>query len=633
MKTRLMVVEAESLVAMDIAATLRRLGYDVVETVDNGPGAIDAARVLRPDLILMDIGLKGEMDGIETATEIHRARQVPIIFLTAHADLDTIDRSKIAAPYGYVLKPPDESVLQRTIEIALNRARIDDNAREAANDALWWSEERFRLMVDAVKEYALFMVSDDGMIVSWNSGAERITGFESDEVLGTPVSALRAHEESAQASFHQRAMEAGAAGVEWDEVALRKDGSSYLAHVYAAPMISRGGERLGFVGVTQDVTKQRDLEAQLLQAQKLESIAHLAGGIAHDFNNMLMVILTRCELLLRILESEKQRRYVTDIRDAAQKNRDLTQQLLALARRQVLELHNININDIVSDAIQLLRPTLGEHIDTKLYLEPNLWSVRADRGKLHQVLLNLSINARDAMPRGGSLVIATRNVHVDEAYARQRIGLAEGEYVSLVVSDTGAGIPREIRDRIYDPFFTTKALGHGTGLGLAVVRGIVEQSGGRIWMYSEENRGTIFKIFLPRRVGDHTETIPVEEETAIPGGNETILLVEDEALLRDVMRETLEEHGYKVLAAATPQEALEISRDGEAIHLLLSDVVMPGMEGRDLAALMCETDPHLPVILMSGYTDEVAEKTQFLEKPVTTAQLLRAVRDAFDKAR
>jgi PAS domain S-box-containing protein len=639
MKTRILVVEDESVVAMDIAATLRRLGYDVVDTVLSGAEAIEAAKILRPDLILMDIRIKGEMDGIEAAAEIHRTRQVPIVFLTAHADLDTIERSKGAAPYGYVLKPFDERLLHRTIEIALNRASVDELAQDEALDALWRSEERFRLMVDAVKEYALFMVGEDGLVVSWNSGAERITGFTADEVLGKPVTALRADEESDQPTFQHRVADGGAAGAEWDEVAVRKDGSSYLAHVYGAPMISRGGHRIGFVGVTKDVTKQRDLEAQLLQAQKLESIAHLAGGIAHDFNNMLMVILTRCELLLRILDSEKQRKYVADIRDAAQKNRDLTQQLLALARRQVLQLHTVSLNDVVTEAIQLLRPALGERIDTQLVLEPALWNVHADKGKMHQVLLNLAINARDAMPQGGALVIETRNVRVDETYAKLHIGLTEGDFVSLTVSDAGAGIPREIRDRIYDPFFTTKPPGQGTGLGLAVVRGIVEQSGGRIWMYSEEDHGTIFKIFLPRHVGAEDAPADVEDERELPGGNETILLVEDEMLLRKVMRETLEDRGYKVLAASTPREALEICRRPDPIHLLLSDVVMPGMEGRHLAELICETRPNLPVILMSGYTDHVVgkngyadAKTQFLEKPIATAALLRAVREALDRA-
>jgi CheY-like chemotaxis protein len=351
-----------------------------------------------------------------------------------------------------------------------------------------------------------------------------------------------------------------------------------------------------------------------------------------------MVILTRCELLLRILDSEKERRYVADIRDAAQKNRDLTQQLLALARRQVLELHSVKLNDVVAEAIQLLRPTLGEHIDTQVVLEPALWNVHADKGKMHQVLLNLAINARDAMPNGGTLVIETRNVRIDDAYAKQHIGLDEGEYVSLMVSDTGGGIPREIRDRIYDPFFTTKAMGQGTGLGLAVVRGIVEQSGGGIWMYSEENQGTVFKIFLPRHRGAESGREPVEEEAVPPRGDETVLLVEDEELLRKVMRDTLEDHGYKVLAASSPREALEIARRSEPIHLLLSDVVMPGMEGRQLAGLICEARPGLPVILMSGYTDHVVAQngfvdaaTHFLQKPIATVTLLRAVRDALDR--
>ncbi len=296
----------------------------------------------------------------------------------------------------------------------------------------------------------------------------------------------------------------------------------------------------------------------------------------------------------------------------------------------------VNVNDIITSAIQLLAPTLTEQISIQTEIEGSLWNVYADPGKLHQVLLNLAINARDAMPRGGTLTIESRNVRVDSAYARQHVGQREGDYVSLVVSDTGSGIPREIRERIYDPFFTTKEPGRGTGLGLAVVRGIVEQTGGKIWVYSEEGRGTTFKFLLPRHFADASHEL-VSDEAVPERGRETILLVEDEQLLRSVVRETLEEQGYHILEARTPPEALAISEVfTDPIHLLLTDVIMPEMTGYELAGMLAAARQGLRVIFMSGYTRHAMNQTtlpaeaKYLEKPIMTSVLLRTIRAALD---
>jgi PAS domain S-box-containing protein len=523
------------------------------------------------------------------------------------------------------------------LEIALQRASADHLAQEMSDDALWHSEERFRLLVDNVKDYAIFTLDLQGRIKTWNAGAERMTGFSADDVLEKPADILRPPEAKGEElqSLLARVRDGGRA--EWDDTGIRKDGSRYLPHVYCAPMFNRSGEMLGYVTITRDVTEQRNLEAQLAQAQKLESLGQLAGGVAHDFNNMLMVIFARCDLLLRQLADQKHRHFVNDIRAAAAKNRDLTQQLLAAARQQVLEPQVVNVNDVIRSAMRLLQPTLGEQIAIRTELDETLWNVYADPGKLHQVLLNLAINARDAMARGGTLTIESRNVQVDASYARQHIGMREGDHVSLIVSDTGSGIPREIRERIYDPFFTTKAPGLGTGLGLAVVRGVIEQTGGRIWVYSEEGRGTTFKVLLPRH-GGSVRHEPTPDELIPARGRETILLVEDEELLRTIVRETLEEQGYQVLEARSPAEALNINDTfTEPIHLLLTDVIMPGMAAKDLAAVIVTARPDIPVIFMSGYSSNsppshtgLAATVRYLEKPVPTAILLRTIREALD---
>ncbi|MCU1229417.1 MAG: Blue-light-activated protein [Acidobacteria bacterium] len=634
---RILIVEDETIVAMDIAMTLRRLGYDVVGMAGSGADAVDSARRLSPDLVLMDIRIRGAMDGIEAATAIQRERPTPIVFLTAHADADTVERAKSASPHGYLVKPFDERALHRAVEIALRRAETDKGAHEETLDALWQSEESFRLLVNAVKDYALFMIDLQFRIVSWNPGAERMTGFQAAEVIGQPVSMLRPPNSDAReldGLFEEIRRNGGA---KWEDRGIRKDGSQYVPHVYCAPMVDRKGEVIGYVSIMRDITEQLKLEAQLAQTQRLESLGQLAGGVAHDFNNMLMVIFSRCEILLRTLKEKDERRYVSDILKAAGKNRALTQQLLGAARRQVLDPEVVDVNEVVTSAIQLLTSTIGEHITISTQLQQPAWNVLADPGKLHQVLINLAINARDAMPESGVLTIETRNVHLDASYVRQHVGVTVGDYVTLVISDTGSGIAPEIRDRIYDPFFTTKEAGRGTGLGLAVVRGIVEQTGGRIWVYSEEGRGTTFRILLPRHAGEVTPEPGVEDQLP-ERGSETILLVEDEELLRTVVREVIEEQGYAVLEARSPAEAIAISRrTSQPIQLLLTDVIMPGMTGLELAATLIAERPELRLIFMSGYSNKalvnhasLPAEARYLEKPIASAILLRTIRAALD---
>jgi two-component system cell cycle sensor histidine kinase/response regulator CckA len=635
---RILIVEDETIVAMDLAAGLRRVGYEVVATVRTGEDAIASTRRLEPDLVLMDIRLKGEMDGIQAATIIREQQRIPVVFLTAHADQQTVERSQDAAPYGYLVKPFDEAVLQRVMAVALTRARAERGERQETLDELWHSEERYRLLVDAVKDHAIVMIDLHGRIASWPAAAERMVGYTAAEVIGQPLSMLYPPEGFDAETLRERLkLIVDTGGLEHEEWRLRKDGTRFLAHIHNSPIYDRNGTLIGYTSVARDVTQERSLEAQLLQAQRLDGLGQLAGGIAHDFNNMLMVIFTRCDLLLRMSGPiENYRQYVADIRAAAMKNRDLTQQLLAAARQQILLPQVVDLNAVITSAMQLLGPSLGEHIILRTELQEPLWPVHADPGKLHQVLVNLALNARDAMPNGGFLNIETRNIRIDQSYARQHVGVREGEYVAFIVSDTGTGIPEEVRDRIYDPFFSTKEAGKGSGLGLAVVRGIIEQTGGRIWMYSEIGRGTTFKMFLPRHSTGARDSQTEEDETLVERGSETILVVEDEPLLRTIVREALEEHGYRVLEASTPGEALLISeRSSETIHLLLTDVVMPGMQGPLLAERIAAERPDIRVIYMSGYTtDAIAqsgglpEGFHYVEKPIPTNVLLRMIRTA-----
>ena len=362
-----------------------------------------------------------------------------------------------------------------------------------------------------------------------------------------------------------------------------------------------------------------------------------AGGIAHDFNNLLTVISGYSDLLLRSVGDEAQRQKVVEVKKASERAAALTHQLLAFSRKQVLEPKVLDLNDVVAETDKLLRRLIGEDIHFVTMRDPGLWRVKADPGQLTQVIVNLAVNARDAMPKGGKLTVETKNVVLDDAYARRHDAVRPGPYVMLAVSDTGTGMDEETRRHIFEPFFTTKEVGKGTGLGLSMVYGVVRQSGGNVWVYSEPGRGTTFKIYLPR-VEEKAEQEQAAELPELPKGTETVLLVEDEEMVRRLLRDILEGEGYTVLAAANGEEALRIcGRHEGPPHLLVTDVVMPGMSGRELVERLTGNCRGVKVLYMSGYTDDAIvhhgvldEGMNFLQKPFTPEAVLRKVREVLD---
>jgi nitrogen-specific signal transduction histidine kinase/CheY-like chemotaxis protein len=382
------------------------------------------------------------------------------------------------------------------------------------------------------------------------------------------------------------------------------------------------------------------IEEQLRQARKAEAIGRLAGGIAHDFNNLLGVIGGYADLLLRELpRGAASHGKAAQIRRAADKAAALTAQLLAFSREQVLQPRVLDVGAVVADLEEMIRRLIGEDIEVIVIGEEGLGLVRADPSQLEQVVMNLAVNARDAMPKGGTLTIETANVELDEAYACAHSGARAGGYVMLAVSDTGVGMDAATLSRVFEPFFTTKELGRGTGLGLATVYGIVKQSGGCIWAYSEPGQGTSFKVYLPRtdaRLDEHRLRGP---EGAPPEGTERILVVEDQGALRELVAQMLACLGYEVVAVASPAAALEAAESGgPPFDLLLTDLVMPGMNGRDLAGRLLARQANLGVLFISGYTDDVAMRQgligplAFLQKPFTLASLGRKVRQVLDSA-
>ncbi len=383
---------------------------------------------------------------------------------------------------------------------------------------------------------------------------------------------------------------------------------------------------------------RRESEGQLRQAQKMEAVGRLAGGVAHDFNNVLSVILTYSELIFNELGSgNPMREDVDEIRKAAKRAADITRQLLMFSRQQVLEPRILDLNEVLVGMDRMLRRLLGEDVDLVLQITPSLGRVRVDRGSIEQVIMNLVMNARDAMPTGGKLTMQTTDVDLDESYAEAHLGVNPGPYIMLAVTDTGIGMDKATQARIFEPFFTTKPKDKGTGLGLSTAFGIVQQSGGSIWVYSEEGSGTTFQIHLPRVDGTLESFRPPAPLTTLCG-SETILLVEDEEQVRAVARSVLRKNGYDVIEARSGEDALRLSgRHGGTIHLLLSDVVMPQMSGPDLAKQLARTRPHMKVLFMSGYVDDSVVRhgvlqadVAFLQKPITPDLLTRKVREVID---
>jgi len=420
------------------------------------------------------------------------------------------------------------------------------------------------------------------------------------------------------------------------EVAL-KDGRIF--EHYSTPVLSEDGKSYGYLWSYRDITLRKQLEAQLLEAQKMEAIGRLAGGIAHDFNNILVPINLNTELVMQELGPENALYpQLQMILDSAERAANLTNQILAFSRKQMLEMDSINLNEVVNGLEHILQHLIREDIKMLFILDPDLFSINADRGQIEQVLMNLVVNARDAMPTGGRLIIETRNTYLNSAYIK-RYGLSqtEGHYVMLAISDTGYGMDTKTQKQIFEPFFTTKEPGKGTGLGLATVFGIIKQHGGNIWVYSEPDKGTTFKIYLPYIKEDLTKSETEDEGPEITRGTETILVVEDEAIVRRLVCETLASHGYDILEAESSYDAIRLASDHrDKIHLLLTDVIMPGMNGKDLYQKIAEINPSIKVLYMSGYTDDIIVHqgilntgVRFIQKPFTLQVLIQKVRQAF----
>ena len=485
---------------------------------------------------------------------------------------------------------------------------------------------------------SVVITDTEGRILYVNPVFERVTGYSRAEAIGQNPRLLKSNRQ--ESAFYRELWAKINAGEVWRGrfINKKKDGTLFTEDAVIAPVRDEKGTVTNYIAIKRDISHELELEVQYRQTQKIDSIGRLAGGVAHDFNNILAVICGHTDLALAQLSPDAPLRSNLEcIQESAERAANLTRQLLAFARRQVIEPRRINLNELIVNLNKMLHRLIGEDIKLVTQTAPDLGQIKADPGQIEQVLLNLVVNARDAMPDGGTLTIRTDNVTLDEDYARRHL-ITPGDYVMVSVSDTGVGMTDEVKQHIFEPFFTTKEQGKGTGLGLATCFGIIQQSNGHIHAESQVDEGAEFKIYLPRVWGVEESTSSREAPVSLPPGTETILLAEDESSLRQLMARVLRTQGYTVLEAADGHQALALAQaNGAKIQLLLTDVIMPGLSGKTLAEWLGQVNPQVRVLFISGYINNNAVRdamsrpgTFFLQKPFNPLDLTKKVREAIE---
>ncbi|HTS29151.1 MAG TPA: response regulator [Bryobacteraceae bacterium] len=618
---QILVVEDEGLIAADIRRRLERLGYPSPAIAGSGAEALEHARSNRFDLALMDIRLKGDMDGIATAHALKSELDIPSVYITAHADQETIERAKLTEPLGYILKPITDGDLSSTVQIALYKADMERRLR--ISEA--WLSTTLRSVGEGI-----IATDTVGEVVCMNPIAEQLTGWAAADAFGSPLMDVAGLLDESHSRPALNPIYDLFAGETRCYTLVSKSGSRKTVEVECSENCSES-DVLGSIVVLRDVSRRKEMECRLVQSQRMEAVANLAGGLAHDFNNQLTVILGYAEELCAQLSGE-QAEQAREIRQAASVASSITSQLLTLSRRETPRFQIVDIQEVISEMRPLLAHSLGGGRTLTATPGQSRGFVRVDRNQVKQVLLNLALNARDAMPAGGEFRIESATLELDAESAPAR-GVHAGVYVRLLASDTGIGMDRATLERVFEPRFTTKAPGFGTGLGLSIVHSIILQSGGNISARSELGKGSCFEILLPC-VGTFqgTGAADISGDSRNDSGP-TVLLVEDEDSIRRLMHKFLEREGYQLLEARNGQEAKDLAEVyRRPIDVLVTDMVMPGMSGTELAEKLAPLRPDMKVLFVSGYRHDTLEHQGLLKrdlnllpKPFPAIELVRRV--------
>ena len=629
---RVLIVEDSEEDALLLVRELRRGGYEAAHQRVDSPSAVRATLERETwDLVISDYNIPG-FGGLEALALVRdRGLDIPFIFVSGTISEDQAVAAMKAGASDYFAK----GQLKRLLP-AIERELREAKGRAAKRE----TDVRLAKLVEHAP-IGIFRSTRAGKVLSVNAALVRMLGYATAaDVLDLDM----ARDVYADPAERQRLLdEHPYTDREYDEMEAtwkRKDGTPLHVELIGRAVRNAAGTIDSYETFVRDVTEQRRLQRELVQAQKMEAVGRLAGGIAHDFNNLLTAILGSAELALEMLPAgAPEREEVDEVRKAALRAADLTRQLLAFSRQQVIVPKVLNPNDVVGGMDKMLRRLLGEDVELRAALASDLGAVKVDPSQLEQVVLNLAVNARDAMPDGGTLTIETQNIELDQRYVQGHLSAEPGPYVMLAVSDTGVGMDAGTQARIFEPFFTTKEKGRGTGLGLATVYGIVKQSGGWIWVYSEPGHGTTFKVYFPRVAAVAAPaTASVAPPTSVRG-SETILVVEDDETIRNLVLKVLKGNGYTVLAAANGDEAERVAGQHHGrIHLLITDVVLPGLSGPEVARRLIATRTDTRALYLSGYTNDAVLRrgvleagVAFLQKPFTPGVLGRKVREVLDQ--
>jgi len=634
---RVLIVEDSEADALLLVRELRRGGYDVAfERVDTVEALIDALAHREWDLVVSDYTMP-RLSGTDALKLVREKNlDLPFIFASGTIGEDIAIEALKQGASDYVFKGNLKRLVP-AIERELKEAELRRDRRRTEK-ALWESEERYRTLAEAAHDI-IFIINREGHFQYINNFGARSLGLKPEEIIGRPLEDLfPVHIAERQRMLIRKILETGEDMSE--EMRIPLSGQDRWIDAHLVPVKDVAGNIDTILGFVRDITERKTLEDQLRHSQKLEGIGQLAGGIAHDFNNILNVILGYGTLIEgNMKENDPNRIHLKEILHAGEKAARLTQSLLAFSRKQIIDPAPHDLNEIIKGVENILQRTIGEDIELISMLSIEKPTVLVDRGQMEQALLNLAINARDAMPHGGQLIMETEVFHLDKEYARGHGYGEPGMYVLLSVSDSGVGMDEDTRKRAFEPFFTTKEPGKGTGLGLSMVYGIVKQHDGYINIYSEPGRGTTFKIYLPLIKGEVQETTGPTPTVYPTGGTETILVAEDDQAVRELTRSVLERFGYTVVPAEDGEDAIrKFMENKEDIRLLLLDVIMPKKNGKEVYENIKKINPDIKTVFLSGYSENLIQKEgvldkglDFIMKPVSPKNLLRKAREILDR--